>query len=453
MLGKRRSRGAHGAHGVVKQVGVASTSSESPLAAAVRVHKGSYAKKRQRRLSRKGVLIGVAVALAAIVLAVAAGVAVYFFTSDSKLALAESNAKEALVEPEAGQPYYALCAANLGTAVNKGPADSDAYLLVRIDEGARQLTFVSIPSNVTVWQTGDTAVPLYDVRADQGDAELVRQVSKLAGVDIAHFAYTTADGLRGMVDAVGGLPVTLSQEVDDPRAGTIVMEKGQRTLTGDEALVYLRAANYANAQTVVATNRIDFTMDLAERAMGGQGLDFATLLGGLGDYVSTDYTAAQLMGLGDALAPLDSLTVYRGIMDGHTSANSGYFIYDDGSWEALMEAVRQGGDPLAVDATGTAVNTSAVSVEIRNGANSTGMATKLADALKAEGYQVEQVGNSDDGTIYPETLVIYKDPAYEGACKAVVNEMGGGRVLDGGDFYQFGTNVLVIIGRDWMPIE
>lgn len=453
MLGRKKSRGAHGAHGVVKTVGVKSASAESPLSAAIRTHKKTYAMKRQRRISRKGLLIGLGVGLLAVAAAVGVGLAVYFATSDSKLALAESNAKEALVEPEAGQPYYALCAANLGSAVNRTDPSTDAYMLVRIDESARQLTFVTIPSNVAVWMSADMATPLYDVRAEMGDAELVRQVAKLAGVDIAHFAYTTADGLQGMVDAVGGLPVTLDQEVDDPRAGIIVMSKGERTLTGEEALVYLRAANFANDQVVVSDHRIGFTMDLAERALASQGFDFATLLGDLGNYVSTDYTAAQLMGLGDALKPLDELTVYRAIMEGHTSANSGYFVYGDDAWVALMEAVRQGADPQTADSSAGAVNTSSVSVEIRNGAAATGMATKLSEALEAEGYQVKSVGNTDDGTIYPETLVIYKDAAYEGACKAIINEMGGGRVINGGDFYTFDTNVLVVIGRDWMPIE
>ncbi len=449
MLGKKKM----GAHGVVKQVGVSSKSSESRLGAKLRTRKKSYAQRRQRRLSRRGLLIGAGVACVALLAAVGVGLAVYFATSDSKLALSESNASEALVEAEGGQPYYALCAAELGTAVNPTGPSTDAYLLVRIDEAARQLTFVAIPSNVTVWQSDNDATPLYDVRAQQGDAELVRQVAKLAEVDIAHFAYTTADGLRGMADAVGGVPMVLSQEVDDPRAGTIVMAKGEHTLTGDEALVFLRATNYADSLQAASRNRIDFTMALAERALGAPGLDFATLVGDLGNYVSTDYSASELIGLGDVLKPLDTLTVHRAVMEGHTSAASGYFVYSDERWAALMEAVRNGADPATVDASGDALNTAAVSVEIRNGAASTGMAAKLSEALVAEGYKVENVGNTDDGTIYPETLVIYKDEAYEGACKAILNEMGGGRIINGGDFYSFDTNVLVIIGRDWMPIE
>ncbi len=52
-----------------------------------------------------------------------------------------------------------------------------------------------------------------------------------------------------------------------------------------------------------------------------------------------------------------------------------------------------------------------------------------------------------------ETFVIYRDEAYEGAAKAVARAASGGRVFDGGDFYTFDTNVLVIIGKDWMPVS
>ena len=68
----------------------------------------------------------------------------------------------------------------------------------------------------------------------------------------------------------------------------------------------------------------------------------------------------------------------------------------------------------------------------------------------AAGYDVKSVGNVDDGTVYPETLVIYKDEAFEIAAKAIVSDLSAGRVVNGGDFYTFDTNVLVIIGTDWI---
>ena len=452
MPSKRTRTRSKGAHGVVRQVGVRTSSTESHRSAPRRTQRRSYAERRQRRLSRRGLAIGLSVALVALLAAAVAGVAVFFSTSDSKLALTESNAKEALVEPEEGKAYYALCAAQLGTATRAADPATDAYLLVRIDEGARKLTFVAIPSNVTVAAAGQDGMPLYDVRAQRGDAELVRQVASLAGVDIAHFAYTNAQGLEGMVGAVGGVDMALAEEVDDPQAGIIVLAAGERKLTGAEALVFLRATNFAGGFETASLNRIDFTVALAERALSSQGFDLAAILGDLGRYVSTDYTAQGLMALGDALRPVDELTVYRAVMAGHTSANSGMFVYDDDAWKALMEVVGRGDDPQTADALGAAVNTSEVTVEVRNGSQSTGMAAGLAKTLEGEGYQVGPVGNTGDGIIYPETLIVYKDEAMRPAARAISGEMGGGRIINGGDFYSFSTDVLVIIGRDWMPV-
>lgn len=73
-----------------------------------------------------------------------------------------------------------------------------------------------------------------------------------------------------------------------------------------------------------------------------------------------------------------------------------------------------------------------------------------AASLTSAGYDVKSVGNVDDGTVYPETLVIYKDEAFEIAAKAIVSDLSAGRVVNGGDFYTFDTNVLVIIGTDWI---
>lgn len=442
-----------GAHGVVRQVAVSTSTAEPSSSAWRRSSRKTFAQMRQRRLSRRGAIVAVAVGAVALAVAVAVAFAVYFVTSDSKLALSSSNAAEALKDPEPGQPYFALCAACLGTATDPDAPESDAYLLVRIDEAARQLTFVAVPSNVTVATEGDDAVPLYRVRADSGDAELVRRVGEIAQVDIAHFAYTNADGLAGMVDAEGGLPYELDAEVDDPRAGTLVMARGERTLTGEEALVFLRATNFPGGFQTASYHRVDFTLALASRALSAPGLDFAGLVGNLGSYASTDYTSSELIALGDALRPLEEATVYKAVMAGHTSANTGNYVYDDAAWEALMGAVKAGQDPNTATATGAAVNTSDVRVEVRNGTNATGMAHGVAELLEREGYKVGEVGNTYDGIVYPETLIIYKDEAFEPAARAVASLMQGGRVINGGDFYAFSDDVLVILGSDWMPVS
>ena len=116
----------------------------------------------------------------------------------------------------------------------------------------------------------------------------------------------------------------------------------------------------------------------------------------------------------------------------------------------MMEAVRAGNAPESAAGNVANVDRSLLTVEVRNGSGIQGAAARCGELLESDGYQVEAVGNVDDGTAYPETMVIYKDAAFEIAAKAVVSDLSAGRVVNGGDFYQFDTDLLVIIGQDWI---
>ncbi|WP_165173653.1 LCP family protein [Adlercreutzia sp. ZJ242] len=440
--------------GYVRHVGTSAQSGESDSAYSRRVSRLGYVQEIQRKARHRRILFFALVAVLVVAVAAGVGAYTYFSSSDSKLALGSSNAKEALVAPAEGEPYYVLCAAELGSAAKARGAATDAYLLVRVDEGARVLSFASIPANLDVRLSDGKDHPLYDARGLGGDAELIRQVAKLAEVDVAHFAATDEEGLSGMVDAVGGVALTLAEEVDDPRAGTVVLPAGEQTLGGDEALVYLRALNFSGGFDAASANRVAFTLALAQRALASEGLSFASLVGEAGDYLSCDFTSSQLIALGDALRPLDQVTTYVCALPGYaTDAAEPLFEYYEDEWADMLARFKAGEDPAIVDSSAAGVNPAEVTVEVRNGAGTTGAAGRLGEMLASAGFKVEGTGNVDDGTVYPETFVIYKDGAYEGAAKAVARAASGGRVINGGDFYTFDTNVLVIIGKDWMPVS
>lgn len=249
------------------------------------------------------------------------------------------------------------------------------------------------------------------------------------------------------------MPVELSEEVDDPRAGIHVLTAGAQTLDGAQALTLLRAANYSDAMGTQAKMRALFTVNLAERATSGEGLSFPSVIADGAPFVSTDWTSGQLISLGDALSPLTEATVYAAVVPGRlTTSDEGEETYEvsDEDLAAMMEAVNAGNSPESFEGNLANVDRSLVTVEVRNGSGIQGAAARCGELLTSAGYDVKSVGNVDDGTVYPETLVIYKDEAFEIAAKAIVSDLSAGRVVNGGDFYAFDTNVLVIIGTDWI---
>lgn len=403
--------------------------------------------------------VGTIIAIAVVAIAVLVGVYAYFTTTNAKLDLAPSNASDALKATEDGSPYFMLCSVDLGHARSAPasydvPQNTQGYLLVRVDEAQRALTFVGIPANTLVrFQNGDYR-PLYDAILEGGEAELVRRVADFAGVDISHFVRTTASGIEQMVDLIGGVRMTLDAEVDDPYAGTEVLFAGETTLSGEQALVFLRAMNVGGGWETVARNRIAFTEQLLAQALVAEGLNLAAVVSDASEYIDTDLNASQLMGLADAFRPLDTATIGVATVPGlETTISDGRVAFDPktSDWQAMMERIAQGEDPDSADASILNVDPAAVSVEVRNGTTTSGAAAQMASMLEQDGFKIGEVGNTNDDTIYKETLVVYTDDSYEGAAKAVVRSIGGGRVVNGGDFYHSASNVIAIVGTDWTP--
>ena len=80
-------------------------------------------------------------------------------------------------------------------------------------------------------QTGDVAYAA---------ACTIRTLESLTGVRIDAFIAVDFTGFIEMVDALGGVPICIPEDIDDPQSG-LQLEAGSQTLTGNQALGYTRA--------------------------------------------------------------------------------------------------------------------------------------------------------------------------------------------------------------------
>ena len=442
--GKKRAQ-----RGYVSHLTPETQSRETDAQFSRRVSHGGFAEGVQRKSRVRRVISLLLLAVIVVGVGVGVGVGVYFGQSNSKLALSDSAASEMLVAPTEGEPYYALCVAEMGMALSETDGMGDAYLLVRIDEQNRALTFVGIPSHLSVRLSDGQVSVLHKVYDEGGDAALIAAVSEFAGVDIAHYAHTNAEGISQMVDVLGGVTVTLAEELDDPRAGTLYLQAGEQTLDSNGVITLLRASNFAGGYADQAANRIAVFMQLASAALSAEGLSFASELAKMADSVQASWSSSALMNLGEIFRPLDTVTVYTAVVPGYESGGS--YVDSTAKWKTMMANIQAGHDPHAENPAIADVDRSGVLVEIRNGGGVTGAGAKMGEILTGFGYQVGEIGNTDDGTTYPETLVVYKDSAFAAAAEAIVKDAGAGRVVNGGDFYTFESNILVVVGKDWMP--
>lgn len=193
--------------------------------------------------------------------------------SDILGAVPELASEETPGDPLAGQAYNILV---LGSdsrdgdnqAIGGGDVDgmrADTTLLVHIAADRSRVEVVSIPRDLLVdvpscpQPDGTMTTPLYAGSSDYGTrfnsafalggqtgdvgyaaACAILTVEAMSGVAIQDFVVVDFTGFRGMVDAIGGVPMCIPEALSDVKAD-LELDAGQQTLNGAQALSFARA--------------------------------------------------------------------------------------------------------------------------------------------------------------------------------------------------------------------
>ncbi len=130
------------------------------------------------------------------------------------------------------------------------PGLSDTTILLHLSADRERAYAVSIPRDAMVQRpecalkdgTGTDAGGLAmfnEAYAVGGPVCTIKQVEKLTDIRINHFVVVDFNGFKSMVDALGGVPVCVPEEVNDD-IGHIYLPAGSYDVKGQQALSYVR---------------------------------------------------------------------------------------------------------------------------------------------------------------------------------------------------------------------
>ncbi|WP_276674712.1 LCP family protein [Collinsella stercoris] len=186
----------------------------------------------------------------------------------------------------AREPFYVLL---LGTDGRPGEEvyRSDSIILARIDPTEKSASLISIPRDTMVVYNGETMKinATHAVNGPQGVVEAVNDLCFNGEQKISHYAEINFEGMEDLIDAVGGIDLEATEEVDDPEHLDIKIEKGFQHMDGATALTYARCRyTYADGdftrmrhqrQVLSAlAKKILNDLDPARRPPGRGGLSF-----------------------------------------------------------------------------------------------------------------------------------------------------------------------------------
>lgn len=440
--------------GMVDQVMPRTSTRETRSEYSKRTSRATFTEDIKRKRTLRTVMVAFAVVLVACGAVALIGSTVFLGSASSRMDIADKSVTSALVSPEAGEPYYVLVAGEYAESGQEylGPS---MLMLVRIDEENKQVSMVNIPGNTYYLLSDRTYHGIAEAQILGGDAYLIETVATFAQVPISHYAKVDHEGLVQLVDELGGVEVLVKEEIDDPEAGTAYIAPGQQLLTGQEALTFCRAKNFTRDIEQRADNQATFLVALGDRVLKSNWFGRAFALEAFAGHIKTDYSAQDIITLADTLKGLNTLDIEVAQVPGSvsTDANRGqdYFYYETESWTALIKALEEGSSFESLDPI-VEVDPESFTITLRNGSGLTGGAQKIAELMEPLGYRIEETGNADS-YVYEETLVIYDDPAHRQAALTVVGDLGIGRAVSSNGFYTFDTDVLVVVGKDWKPLD
>ncbi|MFD3544903.1 LCP family protein [Streptomyces sp. NPDC058655] len=129
-------------------------------------------------------------------------------------------------------------------------ARSDTTMLVHIPEGRSKATAVSIPRDTLVDRPeckgdGGKTVPAQkramfnSIYSTGGPACVVKTVEAMSHIRVDHFVEVDFAGFKGLVDALGGVTVTLDKPMTGAKGG-LKLDAGTHRLDGTDSLKFVR---------------------------------------------------------------------------------------------------------------------------------------------------------------------------------------------------------------------
>lgn len=306
-------------------------------------------------------------------------------------------------------------------------ARTDTIIVTRVDPTNNVVSMVSIPRDTMVSLDGAGTQKINAAYTYGGPSGTIAAVKDLCGVDIDHYAELNFEGLVGLVDAIGGIDIYATEEVDDWKAGDAYIPEGEQHLDGDAALTYARSRQYADGDFTRVKHQRQVIEAIVHRGLETPASELYGLISVSTDFLTTDSAMDVdfIFSLADQMRHNDKkFTLYSATIPATTAMVDGisYVIADTAGTAEMMKILMSGGD------VSKGVTTSSISSDLDAiGGTDTGEWTSIA----AEVTEVDSYSYSEEPTYYEEVPAAPAQTAETGGTDA--GGAGAGGVATGGD--------------------
>src|SRR5499427_9583739 len=325
-----------------------------------------------------------------------------------------------------------------GPSADLNTDHSDTLLIVHIAADRKWADIMSIPRdswvNIPACRMGNgqlasaqsfkineafTIGNLYGNKTALGTACAIRTVESNTHIHIDHFVVVNFDGLKDMVNAVGGVPECNTKPIRDPKSG-LRLSAGHHMLTGRQALGYVRARyTLGNGSDLERINRQQAFMSALVSRVKAKELNPLALyrfLDAATKSLTIDSQLGGIHGLYDLATSLRNLppgkvtfftlpTYPRSYVDPSDTAN---LLWTQPQDSLIFQAFRHDvpvSQALLKNPRLPHLSRSKVTVVVLNGTSS-GVQDSVGPVLQQDGFRVRRTGTASNQSV-SQTVIRY----------------------------------------------
>lgn len=311
----------------------------------------------------------------------------------------------------------------IGGAGHEGSNLTDTIMIASIDPRNSKVALISLPRDLLVnipgygWNKINNAHAYGEMERENHGPELAKQViSSTFNMPIQYYIRMDFQGFEKMIDLVGGVNVFVDNSftdytypTSDKKYQVVRFEEGPQLMDGVQALQFARSRhsmmNNEGSDFSRSKRQQKIIMAMRERVMNKEFLlnpqKINALLSTLNENLSTDlqtWELVKLAQLSKSIQPSNVTTLVfddgpSGYLHSEITELGAYVLRpNDGTFDAMGQAIDSALTFSSIEEKKQLDTT----IIVKNGTRTTGLATKVANQLKNNGYQVASIGNAVD---------------------------------------------------------
>lgn len=358
-----------------------------------------------------------------------------------------------------------------------GPGLTDTIIVAFLDTQKQFAGLISIPRDtwVDLPQYGpykiNQAFSLGEAYGypGGGPALLMESAGNLLGITIEYYIQVDFDAFIVLVDSVNGVPIDVQKKIlvdpDPSVAGDMKkLLPGKQVLPGDLALGYVRTRGTSEGDFGRTKRQQQVLIGLQEKIFSYEILPelipkLPTLYRELFSHVETNLNLSQVVALAWAVRDinprsLQTKIINQPLVEAGFNARDQYVLFPDIEriqkvWSDMQQlAATPVPEPTREITLDEYLLEENAKVAVLNGTNSPGLAGETADFFIANGFQITEVGNSDN---FKDQTLIYDYSGKPHTIQALLNLMGYSKTRL---FYRSDpdstVDIVIELGTDWV---